>query len=382
MTPLYLISPYWYADIFLWTATVLGLAAAWVCCGKNNVRLLRGSPNSAGNAWSLASVLTLFLGTRPSSGAFGDMGIYRKDFFEKYFYGTDDSVSRASEPLWEGLQNLAHHVAPSTSVYDQFILFSFLVCAVYILFMCWACVRLNRRCAYLLLLFQVANFQFYVYCVNGMRNGMACSMVLLALTYMTPHTADKVKAAALCICAYLIHNSVIVPVAAIFGSYFFLRDTRKCIYVWLGAIALSFVAGHMVEDLLIGFGFDSRVEGYLTNHDAQILSEFGAGVEVKYGFRWDFLLYSFAPIWLGWYVVCRRRITDQWYTLLLNSYILANSVWVLAIRALSSNRFAYLSWFMYGLVVAYPLFRFRIYRHQGVVAAAFLVGSMIFMWLF
>jgi len=358
------------------------VAAAWVCCSKNNTRLLKGSPNSTGNAWTLAVVLTLFLGTRPIHIRFGDMVIYRRDFYDKFLYETSDSIGKASEPLWEFLQDMAHYVMPSTSVYDQFILFSFLVCAVYILFVCWACVRLNKRSAYLLLLFQIINFQFYVYCVNGMRNGMACSMVLLALTYMTPRTVDRVKAALLCLCAYLIHNSTIVPTMAIFGAYYVLHSTKKCIYVWLGSIVGSLIAGPIIEDFFIGLGFDYRVEGYLTNQDSTILSEFGAGVQIKYGFRWDFLLFSFAPIWLGWYVVCKRKITDRWYTLLLNTYILANSVWVLMIRALSSNRFAYLSWFMYGVVIAYPLFKFRIYRHQGVVAAAFLVGSMIFTWLF
>ena len=36
-------------------------------------------------------------------------------------------------------------------------------------------------------------------------------------------------------------------------------------------------------------------------------------------------------------------------------YILANTFWILVIRANFSDRFAYLSWFIYSAVLIYPL---------------------------
>lgn len=365
-------------------ATVLSLAAAWVCAGKDNGRLLRGSDASVANTWLLASALTLFFGTRPIHFVFGDMVMYRRGFYDKYSYGLTDNLSKHSEPLWNWLQDLAHSLIPGASLYAQYTLFCFIVCAAYVLFQAWACVRIRRKSAYVLFLFLVANFGFYAYCVNGMRNGMACAMLLVAISYMTPQFADKVKAAVLCLLAFLIHNSVIIPIVALIGAYYVLKDIRKCIYVWLASIVVSLVAGGFVENLFISLGFGDRMAGYLTNVNATIASELGAAAigTIKVGFRWDFLLYSAAPIVLGWYVVCKKRISDRKYELLLNTYILANCVWVMLIRAFFSNRFAYLSWFMYGVVLAYPFLRFKIFKHQGMVLAAVLVGNLLFTWLF
>lgn len=50
----------------------------------------------------------------------------------------------------------------------------------------------------------------------------------------------------------------------------------------------------------------------------------------------------------------------------------------MVIRAASSNRFAYLSWFLYGIVLAYPLLNFKIFNQQGLVIAALLLSQIIF----
>jgi len=38
----------------------------------------------------------------------------------------------------------------------------------------------------------------------------------------------------------------------------------------------------------------------------------------------------------------------------MNTYLIANGVWVVVIHAMCSNRFAYLSWFMLPWVLFYP----------------------------
>ncbi len=384
MTSLYFISPFIYSTVYLWMATVLSLAAAWVCAGKDNERLLRGSHSSVTNTWLVASALTLFFGTRPIHYVFGDMVMYRRGFYDRYTTFMSDGMSKDSEPVWLWLQDLSHNVLSGMPLYAQYTLFCFIVCATYILLQAWACVRISKRHSYLLLLMLVANFGFYAYCVNGMRNGMACAMLLLAISYMTPHFADKVKAVVLCLLAFLIHNSVIIPIVALIGAYYILKDTRKCIYVWLASIVVSLVAGSFMENFFVGLGFGDRMSGYITNVNSTIVSEFGSDAIGRYNisFRWDFLLYSAAPIVMGWYVVCKKKIKDRKYELLLNTYILANCVWVMLIRAFFSNRFAYLSWFMYGVVLAYPFLRFKIFKHQGMVLAAVLVGNILFTWLF
>lgn len=83
------------------------------------------------------------------------------------------------------------------------------------------------------------------------------------------------------------------------------------------------------------------------------------------GFRWDFLIFSAVPIWWGWHVTNRLKSKDRSYEIVLNTYILANSIWVMVSRAAFSNRFAMLSWFLYFLVMAYPLLKFELYKNQG-----------------
>ena len=99
------------------------------------------------------------------------------------------------------------------------------------------------------------------------------------------------------------------------------------------------------------------------------------------GFRWDFLLYSMMPIVLGYYVVIKRGIQDRTYTILLNTYTLANAFWVMVIRANYSNRFAYLSWFMYPIVLAYPLLRLDVWGDmQGKRLKQIMLAHIGFTW--
>ena len=93
-----------------------------------------------------------------------------------------------------------------------------------------------------------------------------------------------------------------------------------------------------------GNEFDSRTS-YLT------------AVETHYnvGFRIDFVLYSCLPIIIGYIYQNRLHYKNEFYSLIHSTYIIANAFWVLVIRANFSDRFAYLSWFMYALVMMYPL---------------------------
>lgn len=124
--------------------------------------------------------------------------------------------------------------------------------------------------------------------------------------------------------------------------------------------------------MFAGLGFDDRLS-YLTDYDIGMFSHTG--------FRWDFLLYSMMPIVLGYYVVIKRGIQDRTYTILLNTYTLANAFWVMVIRANYSNRFAYLSWFMYPIVLAYPLLRLDVWGDmQGKRLKQIMLAHIGFTW--
>ena len=85
------------------------------------------------------------------------------------------------------------------------------------------------------------------------------------------------------------------------------------------------------------------------------------------------------PIWLAYHVLVKKRITDTTYLLIANTYIYANSFWVMMMQATYSNRFAYLSWFMLPVVLAYPCLRMNVWgNRQGKVAAKIMLAHVGF----
>ena len=112
-------------------------------------------------------------------------------------------------------------------------------------------------------------------------------------------------------------------------------------------IPLSLVSGGFWEGLFAGFMADER-SSYLT--DGNINNDSFSSS----GFRWDFLLYSASAVYTAYFFIFKKNFTDQRYNRLVCVYLAANAFWVLVIRANFSNRFAYLSWFMMGIVIVYP----------------------------
>src|SRR5690606_25184293 len=96
------------------------------------------------------------------------------------------------------------------------------------------------------------------------------------------------------------------------------------------------------------------------------------------GFRWDFLLYSSTAVFAGWYYIVKRNYKDKIYFWLFNTYVFSNAFWILVIRANFSNRFAYLSWFMIGLVIIYPLLKQQIIPKQHQVIGLILIAYFSF----
>ena len=192
-----------------------------------------------------------------------------------------------------------------------------------------------------LMLFYIGAFSFYGYAVNGIRNGVACSFVILALAGVCK--GERTWPIILSFIAIGCHKSTALPLAAMFFTYF-VKNPKLMYATWFGAIALSLVFG-----------------------------------------RWDFLLYSAMPILLGWYAVFKRKVYNHTYLILLGTYIYANAFWVMVIRGLFSNRFAYLSWFIYPIVLAYPLLNLPVFKKNHSKKTAWILlahfGFTTIMWM-
>ena len=197
---------------------------------------------------------------------------------------------------------------------------------------------------------------------------MACSIVIIALACLCKK--DKLLAIVLSLAAIGFHKSAILPIITMFFTYYVSKP--KYMYIaWLGAIVVSLAIGGYIDNLLSSISYDERLAANLQGDDAD-------GVIMEHRFRWDFLLYSSMPILLGWYTIFKRQLYDKTYLLLLGTYIYANSFWVLAIRAIFSNRIAYLSWFIYPIVLAYPLFHFPVFKkNHSEITAWILLGHFV-----
>lgn len=361
-----MLNPALYSSIYLYGVILLSLFAAISLSRKGYIQLQKNSHTTLFAA-ALCIVLIFFLGQRPASIFFSDSYLYRH-VFKMYKLGWMAPTEDTSEWVWAKLtyfcsQNL------SVSTYLTIIEAGYFGLALL------ACRKLTPNNPLTSFLFFLGAFSTYSYSVNGIRNGLACSITLCAIAFLSISRKHLPLAIALSIAAMGIHRSTLLPIAALFASAYFVRSFKTAYYFWIASIFISLVAGGAVTALFGSLGFDDRFSHYA-------MGGLDSGKFSHTGFRWDFLIYSMVPIVLGYYTVIKRGIYDRSYLILLNTYTLANAFWVMVIRASYSNRFAYLSWFMYPIVLAYPLLKLDIWGpEQGKRLAQIMMAQMIFTWI-
>lgn len=317
-------------------------------------------------------ILVFWLGGRPVSGrAFGDTVNYALEYMAMDAANRSVSMNWNAEWIWSLLMVTCKRAGISISGFFT------IVEAGYVLSLLWAVKRFMPSNPLLGMLFAFTSLMFFTFGVNGLRNGLACHIVLVAMSYFFD---DKYLPAILfSLLSFGIHRSTILPVAAMLAGRYAIKDYRYAIGIWGASILVSLAAGGAFSGFFAMLGFDERMSSYLTSEYADSFS--------RTGFRWDFLLYSSLPVLMGWYVCVKKAIRDDWYRALCTAYCLCNAFWVIVIRAAFSNRFAYLSWFMYPLVIAYPLINLPVWEDQerktGLILAAycsFTLFMQVFVW--
>lgn len=316
-------------------------------------------------ALTICLIYALWLGARPISGRyFGDTSTYAYTF--DTIQRTYSDYTRDGEWIWNNFMYYCSGIMDVNAFFT-------LVDIGYFGFTLWGCKRLTPNNVLISFLFCLGSLSFYSYGTNGIRNGLACSIILLAIAFFSGNKRDKIISALLAFVAFNIHHTTALPILMTIVSSFFIKSFKWAYTFWILSILISLVAGSAVTALFAALGFDDRVS-YLT-------AEIEDGTFSHTGFRWDFLIYSMMPIVLGYYVVIKHGIKDKTYLLLLNTYTLSNAFWVMVIRANYSNRFAYLSWFMYPIVLAYPLLKLDIWGdEQGKHLKQIMAAHIGFTW--
>ncbi len=293
--------------------------------------------------------IIIYLGLRPISFAFGDMGVYNIEF-QKYVNGA--ALDTKKDLLFEMMKYFF-------AKYLTAKLFFFTCSFFYVYLLYLATKKMFKDYWYYAFLMFIVAFTFWAYGANGIRNGLATSVFIYAIS-----RDKKYNVLLLLLIAFSIHKSILIPITAyLIANYH--SNTRTYLYCWFLAIPLALFFGGFWQNFFLGLGIEEDKLGtYLGSFNQK-----SEGVVLVVGFRWDFLLYSFSGVFAGWYFIIKRGFNDQLYIKLFNTYLIANSLWVLVIRANYSNRFAFLSWFLLGLVILYPLLKSKILDKQHVVIA-------------
>lgn len=356
-----------YADVFYWVTWSLCLALSLLYLqSPNNKNLL--TPKSSLPTLILVVIVTVFLGLRPARWWwFGDSSMYAHHYNNIANIANSFTIDFSDEWFFNGLESISKFSGLDISS------FFLIVAAFYIVLMFITCQMLLWENTWMAMLFFMSSFSFYQFAVNGLRTGMATSLMLVGMAFLSKkNKIANLSALLFFLLAFGTHRSMMLPIGMCFIAYFIIKNPLHAIYIWIGCIGLSLVAGSTFQNMITSVisTDDGRMAAYATNsHNVQFSHT---------GFRWDFLLYSSVPIILTYYMVAKRGIQDKTFNFLAIVYILANSFWVLVIRMAFTNRFAFLSWFMYPLVIAYALIRVHIWDNQDKKAAYFLLGSTAF----
>lgn len=309
-------------------------------------------------------ILGWWIGTRPMSPIFGDSVSYSHTFNLMQQHLLIDLEER-TDWLWNIFMFNCSQVMDVSDFFT-------IVALGYFGFTLLSCKILMGNNVLAAFLFMLGSISIFTYATNGIRNGFACSILLVAIALTAVSKKNLIYTVLLALIIVNIHKSTMLPITCLFASIYIIKGFQQAYTFWIISIVVSLVAGGAVTSFFAGLGFDERVS-YLTSFDKDTFSHTG--------FRWDFLIYSMMPIVLGYYVIIKRGIRNRTYEILLNTYTLANAFWVMVIRANYSNRFAYLSWFMYPLVLAYPLLKLDIWGdEQGKRASQIMLAHVGFTW--
>ncbi len=302
---------------------------------------LQAKPKKAfAAALILCITCSLLIGFRPIHGIFIDMLNYSQ--YYNIIYGDFFSFNLSSENLI--FDNFFSFLA---SLKIDISLFFFLIAFIYFGGIYISSVKIFPYNSALAFLIYLAAFSTFSYGTNGIKAGAAASLFLVALAY----TDRKVVAFTFLALSLGFHHSMILPITA----YFCVQIYRKpAIYIsfWCLCFVISFLNIQALQ-IFLGELLGANADGYLTNNES-----LSSNSTIK-GFRIDFILYSIMPILVGCYFILYRKIFDDLYLRLWCIYTLVNSIWLLCMYAEFTNRIAYLSWFIYPVVLIYPFLKFN-----------------------
>lgn len=259
---------------------------------------------------------------------------------------------------------LFYTVAELFSLFSTYTFFFVFVAGIYCYSRYHFAKKMVPQYTYLMLLMFFSSFAFYAYGTNTLRAGLAISFLLTATSYWK----KEVFFYPLLIIAWFIHGSVIIPIVALLLAKFF-NKPHLYLLGWCVSLIVSFISGNFFEQIFARFTNDARSFYLLVDVN---------NTAYHIGFRWDFILYSLFGVIIGWYYLFKIKLKSSFYSFIYSAYLIANSFWILVIRSNFSDRFAYLSWFLYPIILIYPLLVVPIWKKQNLRVATIIFINALF----
>ena len=298
--------------------------------------------------------IILFIGLRPNSPVFADGPGYWAGILDhrwETFSLEDVYYQFATKWLMSTLSSLEIH--PQIG----FIVFSVIMYGGAFI----AMRKMFPRDTLLAMIMYCGAFGTFGGAVNGIKNGMACSMFLCALAYKENWKACLFFLAI----SFGFHHSMELSIAAFIVCLFY-KNTKVYSYVWTVSLILAILHVTYFQTFFAGFT-DEHGAGYLlTNEDSWMT-----------GLRLDFAAYSFAPIALGRWISNKKELQPS-YRFVFNVYLLMNSIWLLCMYASFTNRIAGLSWSLFPVIILMPLLNDKVADNQYKVLSWFVIGQLSF----
>ena len=287
----------------------------------------------------LVIFMTIFIGFRPKSHIFVDMINYIQDY-HAFHEGCTFIFDKDAENLlfdnyfaWVGSMNLGTTFFFAT------------IAAIYFICTYIACRRMFPQDTLAVYLVFLAAFSTFSYGTNGIKAGAAAAIFLMALSYR--------KKLRICIplilLSYGFHHSMIMPIVGLALTLVY-KNSKIYFAGWCFCLLIAMAHITFFQQLFAGILSDSG-----DTSGANYLFSDGTDWGGKTGFRIDFVIYSAMPILVGYWAVYKKKLQlSKIYTCLLNLYMTLNGTWMLCMYANFTNRIAYLSWFLYPIVLIYP----------------------------
>lgn len=332
-----IIAAQYYLFLYLFIVSIITFAVVSQYEDRNGLYEFN-YPNDEGLIILLVTFFIFFIGFRPVSSEFVDMKNYANGYYlnagKPFFLNP-----HAENFIFDNLYQL--FVSYRLGIKN----FCFIIAAIY-----YGCAYLGVKrifpthtlSAYIVFL---AAFSTFSYGTNGIKAGAAASLFIWALSYRNNLTICIV----LILLSFGFHHSMQLPVVAFVLSLFY-KNSKIYFYAWAFCMLMAVLHVSYFQNLFAGMT-DETGSSYLMKTQDMLGSKFGG----KGGFRIDFILYSAMPVFVGYNAVFTKelKISDT-YRDLLHLYLCTNGVWMLCMYANFTNRIAYLSWFLYPIVLIYP----------------------------